>query len=414
MPTYLAPGVYLEELQSERQAVVASGVGADDLLASRNEFAWTTPGAWLPPTVTAAFVGFAEQGPMHTPWELTSLRDFASVFGKPLSGGFLATTVEGFFANGGTRCFVVRTGSPSNDGTELSSTIGDAADRTGFAALEVVDGIDLVAAPDLMALFLSGRIDAEGVRAGQVALIAHAEMTRDRVAILDTPPGLGAREVLDWRQVGGIDSSYAAMYYPWIRTMDDDAGRLVAVPPCGHVAGVIARSDRRFGPLRPPSNEELTGTVNLESVATIYECGVLNPYGINVIVSRPGRAPVVLGSRTLSSDPEWRSLAVRRQVCAVESSIIRGTTWMLSAGSSPPELLANGRRAAREIGDYLHLLWLSGMLGGAEPRDAYFVRCDERTCPPEVLDAGQVRVEVGFTLGVSGYFRQFHVVYVST
>ena len=104
--------------------------------------------------------------------------------------------------------------------------LGDSADRTGFGGLEAVDEISMVAVPDLMAAYQRGAIDLEAVKAVQLGLIAHCELMGDRVAIIDPPPGLNARQIRVWRQeTAGYDSKYAALYYPWIKSFDPSVGQ---------------------------------------------------------------------------------------------------------------------------------------------------------------------------------------------
>src|SRR5262249_56710184 len=120
--------------------------------------------------------------------------------------------------------------------------------------LEAVDEISMVAVPDLMAAYQRGAIDLEAVKAVQLGLIAHCELMGDRVAVIDPPPGLNARQIRVWRQeTAGYDSKYAALYYPWIKVFDPATGQAGMVPPSGHVAGVTARTDaERRDPKAPP------------------------------------------------------------------------------------------------------------------------------------------------------------------
>ena len=116
--------------------------------------------------------------------------------------------------------------------------VGSSADRTGFAGLEAVDEVTMLCVPDLLAAFERGMIDAEGFKAVQLAMIAHCELMSDRVAILDTPPGLNAQQVKEWRvDHAGYDSKYATLYWPRIKVMDPIQGKAIFVPPSGHVAG---------------------------------------------------------------------------------------------------------------------------------------------------------------------------------
>ncbi|MFB7511561.1 phage tail sheath family protein, partial [Streptomyces broussonetiae] len=185
--------------------------------------------------------------------------------------------------------------------------VGDAGARTGFAGLETIDEITMVAVPDLMSAYQRGDIDAEGVRTVQLAVISHCEQMGDRVAVLDAPPGLTAQQVRHWRnEEAGYDSRYATLYYPWVRAFDPAAGRNTTVPPSGHVAGVWARSDAERGVHKAPANEVIRGAVDLETRLSKGEQDLLNPIGVNCIRAFPGRGIRIWGARTLSSDPAWR------------------------------------------------------------------------------------------------------------
>ncbi len=147
--------------------------------------------------------------------------------------------------------------------------IGDAADRTGFAGLEAVDDITMLCVPDLMAAYQAGTIDLDGLKAVQLAMIAHCELMSDRVAILDPPPGLRPQQVKDWRiDVAGYDSKYATLYWPWVKVMDPRSGKPILIPPSGHVAGVWARNDDTRGVHKAPANEVIRGVLDLQSSLT--------------------------------------------------------------------------------------------------------------------------------------------------
>ncbi|MYS05751.1 phage tail sheath family protein, partial [Streptomyces sp. SID6041] len=208
--------------------------------------------------------------------------------------------------------------------------VGDAAARTGFGGLETIDEITMVAVPDLMGAYQRGDIDAEGVRTVQLAVISHCEQMGDRVAVLDTPPDLNAQQVRNWRMdEAGYDSRYATLYYPWVRVFDPALGRNTTVPPSGHIAGVWARSDAERGVHKAPANEVIRGAVDLDIRLSKGEQDLLNPIGVNCVRAFPGRGIRIWGARTLSSDPAWRYLNVRRLFNYLEESILLGTQWVV-------------------------------------------------------------------------------------
>ena len=270
--------------------------------------------------------------------------------------------------------------------------VGNSSDRTGFAGLEAVDEVTMLSVPDLMAVYQQGIIDLEGVQAVQLAMIAHAELMGDRVAILDAPPGLNAQQIKEWRvDKAGYDSKYATLYWPWVKVFDPLSGQAMHVPPGGHVAGIWARNDDTRGVHKAPANETIRGAISLELNITKGEHDQLNPSGINCIRAFPGRGIRIWGARTLSSDPAWRYLNVRRLFNFVEESIFEGTQWVVF---EPNDMRLWGR-VKRTINAFLLRVWRDGALFGATAEQAFFVKCDEENNPPETRDAGQLVVDIG-------------------
>ncbi|MFC4555543.1 phage tail sheath family protein [Georgenia faecalis] len=492
MPTYLSPGVYVEEVEAGSRPI--EGVG----------------------TAVAAFVGLAEKGPVNAPTLVSNWTQFSETFGDFVPGSYLAHSVYGYFLNGGGNCYIVRIGADGENGhasangngrraiagkpearlggyrivaksadakpitvevadpdgdkpaddrfklvinvddkpvetfdgvttkkgadnvatkvstqsklvtieevvagsalmkpdkgkvglvapepePELPSTdrlgaqdyVGDAADRTGFSGLEAIDDITMVAVPDLIAAYEQGAVDLETVQAVQVAMIAHCELMGDRMAILDAPPGLSAQQVKEWRVDGaGYDSKFAALYWPYVKVFDPSSGTNRFVPPSGHMAGVWARNDDTRGVHKAPANEVVRGAISLQTNITKAEHDLLNPAGINCIRSFPGRGIRVWGARTLSSDPAWRYLNVRRLFNYLEESILVGTQWVVFE----PNDDALWARVRRTISAFLVNEWRKGALFGLTPDEAYYVKCDRETNPSEAIDAGQVTCLIG-------------------
>jgi hypothetical protein len=273
---------------------------------------------------------------------------------------------------------------------EASDFEGDVSRRQGIGALAAIDEITMVCMPDLMTLANNGSDTV--VRALQSKLIAHCETSGDRIAILDPPPDLGPQEVLEWRQdTAGYDSKFATLYYPWIEVMDPLTSQPLMVPPSGHVAGTWARTDATRGVHKAPANEVLLGTHGLAFQVTQEEQGGLNRTGINCIRSFPGRGIRIWGARTLSSDPEWRYLNVRRLFNYISESIMEGTQWAVFEPND--ERLWTQLRIAAS--NFLTRTWREGALFGASPEQAFYVKCDAETNPPDVVEAGQVIVEIG-------------------
>jgi phage tail sheath protein FI len=268
---------------------------------------------------------------------------------------------------------------------------GSAAERSGFEGLEVAEDVTMVCCPDLMAAYQAGLITREGVKAVQLAMIAHCERMGDRIAVLDPLPDLTPQQVKVWREAeAAYDSKFAALYYPWIKISGPD-GRSLAVPPSGHIAGIYARSDNERGVHKAPANEVVRGALEGVIQVTKGEQDTLNPSGVNCIRSFTGRGLRVWGARTLSSDPAWRYINVRRLFNYIEKSIERGTQWVVFEPSDV-DLWA---RVKRDITAFLTGVWRDGMLFGRSPEEAFFVKCDEELNPPDVRDRGMLFIDIG-------------------
>jgi len=271
---------------------------------------------------------------------------------------------------------------------------GDVSARTGIGALEALDDVTMLCVPDLMAVPPGEKLDLDKVKAVQTAMIAHCEMLRDRVAILDAPPNATPQEIKDWRMnITGYDSSYATLYYPWVQVDDPILNKGIYIPPCGHVAGVWARSDNTRGVHKAPANEVVLGATGLAYGMTKGEQDTLNPNGINCIRGFPGRGIRIWGARTLSSNPSWRYLNVRRLFNYVEKSIERGTQWVVFE----PNDMMLWARVRRDVGSFLSTVWSEGALFGASPNQAFYVSCDEKLNPAESRDLGRLIIEIGMS-----------------
>jgi phage tail sheath protein FI len=270
--------------------------------------------------------------------------------------------------------------------------VGDVTQRSGTHGLEVAEDVTMICCPDLMAAFQAGALDREAVKAVQQAMIDHCETMRDRVAILDPLPGLSPQEMEQWRGETNFDSKYAALYYPWIRIQDpDDSRQRINVPPCGHIAGVYARTDSQRGVHKAPANEAVRGALGADVQITQREQDGLNPKRVNCIRSFPGRGVRVWGARTLSDDAQWRYINVRRLFNYIEKSIERGTQWAVFEPNDP-DLWA---RVRRDVSAFLTGVWRDGMLFGLTPAEAFFVKCDAELNPIDVRDRGELIIEVG-------------------
>jgi uncharacterized protein len=270
---------------------------------------------------------------------------------------------------------------------------GSVIERSGLGGLEPLEDVTMICLPDLMASYQAGEIDMKGVQAVQQAVIDYCELVRYCFAILDSPPNMMPQEIKEWRMEVNYDSTRAAVYYPWIEIADmtGNNGRTRTIPPCGHVAGVYARTDGTRGVHKAPANELMRATLGLEVKVTKGEHDLLNPIGVNVIRSFPGRGIRIWGARTLSSDASWRYINVRRLFNMVEESIERGTQWVVFE----PNDHFLWSRVSRDVRAFLTTVWRTGALFGQSPEQAFYVKCDEETNPPEARDLGQLVVEIG-------------------
>ena len=295
-----------------------------------------------------------------------------------------AVTLRAALFGGNATRTVALTGGTDGAAAPTTTSYEEALNR--IAALE---DVSIVAAPG------ASSFSARAAAVNQL-LIGHAETRRAyRVAVLDTPPG---QEISDVRTLkGGIDSKHAALYYPWIRVAnplaatDPAAPQQIALPPSGFVCGIYARNDVQRGVWKSPANETVTGALDLERHVRFGEQEVLNPLGVNCIRALPNRGIRVWGARTISSDPEWTYLSVRRYFNYLEASIDRGTQWAVFEPNGP-RLWDNVRTT---IEDFLYNEWVSGALLGATPKEAYFVRCDRSTMTQNDLDNGRLICLIG-------------------
>ncbi|GLY29473.1 phage tail sheath subtilisin-like domain-containing protein [Kineosporia sp. NBRC 101731] len=499
MPTYTAPGVYVEEVSSSQKVLTAA------------------------PTAVAAFVGFTERFPADDPRDpeglsprlVTSWMQFESLYGSFIAGAVLPLSVYAYFQNGGQLAYIVRVphtapagapsaiavpaadralGAPLNveslepdaplsisvhpeepagddapvtfrlevhegdqvvesypgltlDGPDEASTkingtstrvkvevrvsadadlatqlellrpghyellkaqptpvpvtgrhfAGSESERRGLGGLSLAEDVTMVLLPDLVtaATREDGSIDLGLWKAVQTSLITHCEQYTNRMAILDPPPGMTAQQIKEWRSdVAMYDSPFATMYYPWVKVenpIGSGADTEIMVPPSGHIAGLWARTDATRGVWKAPANDILRGVLDIERSISQNEQSLLNPIGINCIRPFGVRGIRVWGARTLTSDTDWTYINVRRLFNMAEKTIQDGTQFAVFE----PNDIALWEGVKRTLDAFLRGLWTQGALVGSSPDQAYYVKCDEETNPPESVDAGRLIVEVG-------------------
>jgi phage tail sheath protein FI len=499
MPTYTAPGVYVEEVVSSQKVLTAA------------------------PTAVAAFVGFTERFPTDDPRDpeglaprlVTSWTQFETLYGSFIAGAMLPLSVYAYFQNGGSLAYIVRvpntapSGKPSTaalpaadrklgtpltiesitpdaplsievvpeeqatddapvtfrldvheGGTVVESYPGLSLDgpgeasakvnatstrvkvkvevsadanlagqlellrpgvyeliqaeptpvpvtgrafagsesaRRGLGGLAIAEDVTMVMIPDLVtaATKEDGTLDMGLWKAIQTALISHCEQYPNRMAILDAPRGYGVQEIKEWRsETAMYDSAFATMYYPWVKVenpIGTGADTEILVPPSGHIAGLWARTDATRGVWKAPANDTLRGVLDLERAISQNEQSLLNPIGINCIRPFGVRGIRVWGARTLTSDTDWSYINVRRLFNMAEKTIMDGTQFAVFE----PNDTALWEGVKRTLNAFLRGLWTDGALVGATPDQAFYVKCDAETNPPESVDAGKLIVEVG-------------------
>ena len=410
MPQYLSPGVYVEEVPSAVQVIAGAGT-------STAGFIGIVPDTIEVPAPNPDFDPTMEVTESNQPFVLstpsivdagevklcTNFAEFTKFF-----GGFstdsghrnLAHAVYGFFNNGGTRCYVVReAGVPQIASSALKK-------------FEAIDEIAIVAAP--------GIVDD----AVTSAIVTHCKVhTQDRFAVLDSPltvedengnldltrldPSNTENNVLP------ANSDYAGFYFPWIEVFDA-ATKIQApkgdgrqyVPPSGHLAGIYARVDTQRGVHKAPANEPVMGALGLKYNISRPQQDGLNPQGVNCIRDLNGNIRV-WGARTIGGDKngEWKYVNVRRLFLFLRESIDEGTQWVVFEPNTPPlwaKITAN-------VTAFLANVWSAGALFGSTPQEAFYVKCDEETNPPEVRELGQVITEIGVAVAKPAEFVIFRI-----
>jgi phage tail sheath protein FI len=259
-------------------------------------------------------------------------------------------------------------------------------DKSGLMSFEDVEDISIVAAPGAT---FGYRNDPATANATIGALISHASRMRYRIAVLDSGDNQSISEVRDMR--AKLDSTYAALYYPWIRILDPLTNTEINVPPSGFVAGIYARNDINRAVYKAPANEVVNGAIGFETLLNKAQQEVLNPEGINCFRFFEGRGFRLWGARTISSDPEWKYVNLRRYFAYLEHSIDKGTQWAVFEPNGD-QLWGNVRRT---IEDFLLNEWQMGALLGDKPEKAYFVKCDRSTMNQNDLDNGRLVCLIG-------------------
>jgi phage tail sheath protein FI len=323
-------------------------------------------------TSTSSDPNIATEGAIKLCTNFTEFKKFFSDFllpsGDTEGQNTLAHAVYGFFRNGGTRCYVTWI----SEKNKISQVLED---------FEAIDEITIITAP--------GNLDVRG------DIKDHCEKMGDRIAILDSDRTVDLSNTEEVKKLKPFNSNYAALYFPWIQVFDPASNSNIYIPPSGHLAGVYARVDGQRGIHKAPANETILGALDLKYNLSKAKQDGLNPDGINCIRKLNGNIRV-WGARTLGGDAntEFKYINVRRHFCYLRDSIDKGTQWTVFEPNTP-ELWAKIRR---NINAFLVMEWRKGALFGTTPQEAFYVKCDGETNPPEVRDLGQVATEIGLAV----------------
>jgi uncharacterized protein len=417
MPTYLSPGVFVEEVPASIKAIAGVststaafiGIVPDTVhLVARNPD-FDPANEQSRPFKHVEFTVPAEEG---TPVLVTNWSQFTATFGdlvgdstKPAASGTpsvdagyraLAHAVYGFFNNGGSRCYVTRVAAV----TELDAALEQ---------LAAIDEIALVCAPGQ---------DSDAVRD---KIVAHCAATNDRFAIFDGPGPAAVQDLTTLTRPATASppgvmpkrTDLAAWYYPWITVFDPgtllsdpETGGAVAVPPSGHVAGIYARVDIERGVFKSPANEVIRGALSVTHPLSKASQDGLNPKGVNCIRALNDNI-YVWGARTVGGDAnaDLKYISVRRTLLFLRESIDEGTQWAVFEPNTP----ALWAKISRNVNAFLTTLWRSGALFGSTAQEAFFVKCDAETNPPELRELGQVVTEIGVSIARPAEFVIFRV-----
>ena len=323
-------------------------------------------------------VGVGEAKPAAKPAEAKDKKDAPAA---PAAAGIAAP----FEAVGGKGDAMIMQLSGGTDGSVAGITAADyigkdegPGRRTGIQAFIENSDVSLMAVPGVT------------IPEVQMSLIAHCENLKSRFAVLDMPKDRKKTdELLEYRDM--FDSNYAAMYHPWVQIFDPLSKKNIIAPPSGSVLGIYARTDTAVGVHKAPANEVVRACTGLASSYNTAEQDLLNPKGVNLIRSFPGRGIRVWGARTVTSNATWKYINVRRLFIFLEESIRANTNWVVFE----PNTEALWGRVKRTIEMFLASVWRSGALAGTSPSEAFFVEIGRSTMTQDDIDNGRLICVIG-------------------
>ena len=300
----------------------------------------------------------------------------------PVAGGAVAAPFEAVGGKGDAMIMQLQGGTDGNvagiTAAEYIGKDGGPGKRTGIQAFIENSDVSIMAVPGIT------------IPEVQMSLIAHCENLKSRFAVLDMPKDKKKTdELIEYRDM--FDSHYAAFYHPWIQIFDPLSKKNIIAPPSGSMIGIYARTDNTIGVHKAPANEVVRACSGLASTYNTAEQDLLNPRGINLIRSFPGRGIRVWGARTATSNATWKYINVRRLFIYLEESIRANTNWVVFE----PNTEALWGRVKRTIEMFLASTWRSGALAGSSPSEAFFVDIGRTTMTQDDIDNGRLICVIG-------------------
>jgi phage tail sheath protein FI len=343
------------------------------------------------PTAVTAFVGALAGGPANIAAHLEDYEEFEAIFGANSSALPTALAVRQFFDNGGQRAYVVR------------SVDGDAGARAframhqGIFALEEVELFNLLCLP--------------GIADGGV-LAAAEGYCRDRGALLlgDAPMRAETPAQLLSSLSGWPRSSHAAVFHPWIY-VETAAGKRQLAPPCGSIAGMLARNDAARGVWKAPAGRtaHLEGVRALHSEVSEAEATRLAETGVNCLRMASSLGAVCWSARTRYpaelAMPQLAHIPARRMANFLEDSLVPALEWTRFERNDAP-LWAH---IAAQAEEFMHGLFTAGAFQGLTESEAYSVRCGPDSIRPEDFSQGRVGIDLRFAPLAANQFVQLRV-----
>jgi uncharacterized protein len=238
-------------------------------------------------------------------------------------------------------------------------------------------------------LRLDPSADLDEIVALQQKLVDFAE-TQGLTALLDVPPGLHQNQILRWRSA--IWSSRAAAYHPWLYASRVSEGETspFELTPSAVAAGIIARRELADGIPFGPANELGNGIVDVADVVSGPRHDELHQNAVNVFL-RERDGVRLTAARTLSADPDYRQVNVRRLVTMIERTLERQLQWLVFE----PNTTALRATVRLHIERFLRGLFRGNAFAGATEAQSFFVRCDDTLNSQQVVDAGRLIAEIG-------------------